>query len=59
MNFTHTTQGTTKEGHAFARPSLFGMPDWSRTSGLQSRSLTLYPTELRAHILLFAFNAVL
>ena len=38
MNFTHTTQGTTKEGHAFARPSLFGMPDWSRTSGLQSRS---------------------
>ena len=28
----------------------FGMPDWFRTSGLQSRSLTLYPTELRAHI---------
>lgn len=28
----------------------FGMPDWIRTSGLQSRSLTLYPTELRAHI---------
>ena len=28
----------------------FGTPDWSRTSGLQSRSLSLYPTELRAHI---------
>lgn len=27
-----------------------GTPDWIRTSGLQSRSLTLYPTELRAHI---------
>ena len=27
-----------------------GMPDWIRTSGLQSRSLTLYPTELRAHM---------
>ena len=26
------------------------MPDWIRTSGLQSRSLTLYPTELRALI---------
>ena len=26
-----------------------GAPDWIRTSGLQSRSLTLYPTELRAH----------
>ena len=31
----------------------FGMPDWIRTSGLQSRSLTLYPTELRAHIWLW------
>ncbi len=30
--------------------TVFGMPDWIRTSGLQSRSLTLYPTELRAHI---------
>ena len=28
----------------------FGTPDWIRTGGLQSRSLTLYPTELRAHI---------
>lgn len=28
----------------------FGMPDWIRTSGLQSRSLTLYPTELRVHV---------
>ena len=27
-----------------------GTPDWIRTSGLQSRSLSLYPTELRAHI---------
>src|SRR5699024_9497927 len=26
-----------------------GVPDWIRTSGLQSRSLSLYPTELRAH----------
>ena len=33
-----------------ARTVGFGMPDWIRTSGLQSRSLTLYPTELRAHI---------
>ncbi len=28
----------------------FGVPDWSRTSDLQSRSLTLYPTELQAQI---------
>ena len=28
----------------------FGTPDWIRTSDLQSRSLTLYPTELRAHM---------
>lgn len=27
----------------------FGTPGRSRTCGLQSRSLTLYPTELRAH----------
>ncbi len=27
---------------------LFGTPDWIRTSGLQSRSLTRYPTALRA-----------
>ena len=33
-----------------ANPFLFGVPDWSRTSGLQSRSLTLYPTELQAQI---------
>ena len=26
------------------------MPDWIRTSDLWSRSPTLYPTELRAHI---------
>ena len=30
--------------------TLYGTPDWIRTSGLQSRSLSLYPTELRAHI---------
>ena len=40
---------------AFRRRYLFlsphhGMPDWIRTSGLWSRSPTLYPTELRAHI---------
>ena len=29
----------------------FRVPDWIRTSGLQSRSLTLYPAELRVHIL--------
>ena len=28
----------------------FGTPDWIRTSGLQSRSLSLYPAELRAHM---------
>ena len=27
----------------------FGTPDWIRTSGLQSRSLTRYPTAPRAH----------
>ena len=49
----------TKERDTLSRVPLFGMPDWSRTSGLQSRSLTLYPTELRAHILLFPSIAVL
>ena len=29
---------------------IFGTPGWIRTSGLQSRSLSLYPTELRAHL---------
>ena len=33
-----------------------GMPDWIRTSDLQSRSLSLYPTELRAHITDFCYN---
>ena len=32
------------------RVGLFGMPDRIRTCDLQSRSLTLYPAELRAHI---------
>ena len=34
---------------------LFGMPDAIRTHDLQSRSLTLYPTELRAHIQLIYY----
>ena len=29
---------------------VFGTPDWIRTSGLQSRSLTRYPTAPRARI---------
>ena len=33
----------------------FGMPDAIRTHDLQSRSLTLYPTELRAHIQLIYY----
>ena len=35
------------------------MPDWIRTSGLQSRSLTLYPTELRAHMRLNAYLCII
>ena len=31
-------------------PVYVGAPDWIRTSRLQSRSLTLYPNELQAHI---------
>ena len=31
----------------------FGTPDWIRTSGLQSRSLTRYPTAPRAHTFLY------
>ena len=30
--------------------TLYGTPDWIRTSGLQSRSLSLYPAELRARV---------
>ena len=33
----------------------FGTPDAIRTHDLQSRSLTLYPTELRAHIQLIYY----
>ena len=33
---------------AYAIIQASGTPDWIRTSDLQSRSLTLYPTELRA-----------
>ena len=35
-----------------------GMPDRIRTCDLQSRSLTLYPTELRAHML-FKVNLII
>ena len=41
-------QRTTSKSHVLLEAS--GTPDWIRTSGLQSRSLSLYPTELRAHI---------
>lgn len=33
-----------------------GTPDAARTHDLQSRSLTLYPTELRAHIECILYN---
>ena len=36
--------------------TVFGTPDWIRTSGLQSRSLSLYPSELRAHIIFCFIN---
>src|SRR5699024_948 len=36
----------------------FGAPDWIRTSGLQSRSLSLYPAELRARIFMRTAEAV-
>ena len=35
--------------------SQYGTPDAIRTHDLQSRSLTLYPTELRAHIQLIYY----
>ena len=35
-----------------------GAPDWIRTSGLQSRSLSLYPAELRAQIYMRTAEAV-
>ena len=41
-------------GERIAHPSL-GTPDAIRTHDLQSRSLTLYPTELRAHIQLIYY----
>ena len=37
---------------------LRGTPDWIRTSDLQSRSLTLYPTELRARVGAMAVEAI-
>ena len=42
------------EGTPYGVPS--GMPDRIRTCDLQSRSLTLYPAELRAHIHLFTIS---
>lgn len=36
-----------------------GVPDWSRTNGLQSRSLTLYPTELRVQMIFSGRNIAL
>ena len=39
-------------------PANLGAPDWSRTSGLQSRSLMLYPTELRAQISFLYYNTI-
>lgn len=30
-------------------PKVYGVPDWSRTSGLTLRRGTLYPAELRGH----------
>ena len=48
QNRTNTKKDTQKR--VFFR---VGTPDWIRTSGLQSRSLSLYPTELRAHIWLW------
>ena len=40
---TNQSPGTSQDSGGFSRT-----PDWIRTSDLQSRSLTLYPTELRA-----------
>ena len=41
----------TKKPQPLAKQGIAGStPDWIRTSDLQSRSLTLYPTELRAHL---------
>ena len=38
-----------KKQHPKGNAAFFGTPDWVRTSGLKSRSLALYPAELRAH----------
>ena len=42
----------------FPARRLRGAPDWIRTSGLQSRSLSLYPAELRAQIYMRTAEAV-
>ena len=51
QNRTNTKKDTQKR--VFFR---VGTPDWIRTSGLQSRSLSLYPTELRARMQLRRFS---
>ena len=43
-------QKRTAENTMFSAVLFCGTPGWIRTSGLQSRSLSLYPTELRAHL---------
>ena len=49
LSKTNQSPGTSQDSGGFSCT-----PDWIRTSDLQSRSLTLYPTELRArsHIIL-------
>ena len=54
--FFYVPKGTLNSKKALLHPAdkrvLFrGMPDGIRTHDLQSRSLTLYPAELRAHII--------
>ena len=45
-----------KSLETFTFQGFSGEPDAIRTHGLQSRSLSLYPAELRAHIKLFCRN---
>ena len=47
LSKTNQSPGTSQDSGGFSRT-----PDWIRTSDLQSRSLTLYPTELRARSLI-------
>ena len=51
QNTTNAIQATIKKHRRFSRNSgVFGTPGAIRTHGLWSRSPTLYPAELRAHI---------